>query len=299
MRRTAFPFLVLPDDAVTFEGWYLGDKGMPLEPARDLLEDWDYARDLTLRASIRLDWQAAADALQVDADSLVIAAALHVGTGQGRLPRRTSILAKGRFSKAQTHVVLEAELDGSQLSARVTGHIHLSLGASVEGASSLSPSLLGSRLWSTDFDVLIEDGGSSRFPISSLSFKDAFPDSTYLFSPWYLEWRPGDLHSDFSSSVALYVNEDEEEFHRRFHAGDRLTVQSVLGGVAFELCSVALMSEDGFDIDTFEDGSVGAVISHWLVQAFGQTGARSAKGELERDPGAFFASMLSAMSEEP
>lgn len=299
MRRTAFPFLVLPDEAVTFEGWYLGDKGMPLEPARDLLEDWDYARNLTLRASIRLDWQAAADALQVDADSLVIAAAFHVGTGQGRLPRRTSILAKGRFSKSQTHVVLEAELDGSQLSARITGHVHLSLGASVEGASTLSPSLPGSRLWSTNFDVLIEDGGSSRFPISSLSFKDAFPDSSHLFSPWYLEWRPGDLHSDFSSSVALYVNEDEEEFHNRFHAGDRLTVQSVLGGVAFELCSVALMSEDGFDIDTFEDGSVGAVISHWLVQAFGQTGARSAKGELERDPGAFFASMLSAMSEEP
>lgn len=299
MRRTAFPFLVLPDEAVTFEGWYLGDKGIPLEPVRELLEDWDYARDLTLRASIRLDWQLAADALEVEADSLVIAAALHVGTGQGRLPRRTAILARGTLSKSQTHVVLEAELHGSQLSSRITGHIHLSLGASAHGASALSPILPGSRLWSTDFDVLIEDGGSSRFPISSLSFKDAFPNSSHLFSPWYLEWRPGDLHSDFSSSVSLYVNEDEEEFHKRFHAGDRLTVQSVIGGVAFELCSVALMSEEGFDIDMFEAGSVGAVISHWLVQAFGHTAARSAKGELERDPGAFFASMLSAMSEDP
>ncbi|WP_099496179.1 hypothetical protein [Stenotrophomonas maltophilia] len=299
MRRTAFPFLVLSDEAVTFEGWYLGDKGMPLEPARELLEDWDYARNLTLRASIRLDWQTAADVLEVDADSLVIVATLHVGTGQGRLPRRTAILAKESLSKTQTHVVLTAELDGSQLSSRITGHIHLSLGAGVEGASALSPRLPGSRLWSTDFDVLIEDGGSSRFPISSLSFKDAFPESTHVFSPWYLEWRPSDLHSDFSSSVSLYVNEDEEEFHKRFHAGDRLTVQSVIGGVAFELCSVALMSEEGFDIDTFEEGSVGAVISHWLVQAFGQTVARSAKGVLERDPGAFFASMLSAMSEEP
>lgn len=299
MRRTAFPFLVLPDEAVTFEGWQLGDKGAPLEPVGELLQDWDYARDLTLRASVQVNFEAAASALEVDADSLVITAALHVGTGQGNLPRRTSIVAIDRINKSQARVVLEADLDGSQLSSRITGHVHLSLGPGVHGYSALSPSIPGSRLWSADFDILIEDGGSSRFPVSSLSFQAAFPDSKHPFSPWYLDWRPGDLHSDFSSSVALYVNEDDKEFHERFHTGDRLTVQSVLGGVAFELCSVALSSEDGFDMDTFEEGSVGAVISHWLIQAFGQTLARSAKGELERDPGAFFASMLSAMSEEP
>lgn len=299
MRRTAFPFLVLSDDVVSFEGWQLGDKDAPLEPVGELLQDWDYARDLTLRASVQVSWEAAAAMLEVDASSLVITAALHVGTGQGNLPRRTAILAVERISKSRTRVVLEAELDGSQLSSRITGHLHLSLGPGVQSYSDLSPVVLGSRLWSTAFDILIEDGGSSRFPVSSLSFQAAFPDSMHQFSPWYLDWRPGDLQSDFSSSVALYINEDDKDFHARFHAGDRLTVQSVLGGVAFELCSVALGSEDGFEIDTFEEGSVGAVISHWLIQAFGQTLARSAKGELERDPGAFFASMLSAMSEVP
>lgn len=299
MRRTAFPFLVLPDAAVAFEGWQLGDRAAPLEPVGELLQDWDYARDLTLRAEVKVDWEAAASALQVDADSLVIVAALHVGTGQGNLPRRSAILAVERISKSRTRVVLEADLEGSQLSSRIAGQVHLSLGNGVRGHSALSPTAPGSRLWSTSFDVLIEDGGSSRFPVTSVSFQAAFPDSKHLFSPWYLDWRPGDLHSDFSSSVALYVNEDDREFHERFHAGDRVTVQSVLGGVAFELCSVALASEDGFDMDTFEDGSVGAVISHWLIQAFGQTLALSAKSELERDPGAFFASMLSAMSEAP
>lgn len=299
MRRTAFPFLVLPDEVVTFEGWHLGDTGKPLEPVQELLQDWDYARDLTVRASIQVDWQAAADALELDSDSLVIVASLHVGTGQGRLPRRTTVMAKERMSKLQTRAVLEADLDGAQLSSRITGHIHLSLGCAAERGSALSPSEPGSRLWSTDFDILIEDGGSSKFPVSSLSFAEAFPESWHQFSPWYVEWRPGDLHSDFSSSVALYVNADDKEFHERFHTGDRLTVQSVLGGVAFELCSAVLTSDDDFAIGSFEEGSVGAVISHWLVQALGPTVARSAKGQLERDPGAFFASMLSAMSEEP
>lgn len=298
MRRTAFPFLVLPDEVVTFEGWQLGDKGMPLLPVVDVLPDWDYARDLTLRAVVELDWAAAAHALEVDEQALLITAALHVGTGQGNLPRRTSMLAAEKISKSRTRVVLEADLAGSDLSSQITGHVHLSLGCDLEGGAALSPKIEGSRLWSTEFDVLIEDGGSSRFPVSSLSFETAFPNRPHTFSPWYLDWRPNALHSDFSSSVALYVNEDDKEFHARFHAGDRLTVQSVLGGVAFELCSVALTAEDGFELNSFEEGSVGAVISHWLIQAFGLRLASEARSELQRDPGAFFAAMLSAMSEE-
>jgi hypothetical protein len=298
MRRTAFPFLVLPDEVVTFEGWQLGDRGMPLLPIADILSDWDYARDLTLRTVVELDWAAAAQSLELDQETLLITAALHLGTGQGNLPRRTAILAVEEISKSRTRVVLEANLVGSDLSSQISGHLRLSLGRDIEGGTTLSPKIQGSLLWSTEFEVLIEDGGSSRFPVSSLSFKKAFPNRPHTFSPWYLDWRPNALHSDFSSSVALYVNEDDREFHARFHSGDRLTVQSVLGGVAFELCSVALTSEDGFELNGFEEGSVGAVISHWLTQAFGLKLAGAARGELERDPGAFFAAMLSAMSEE-
>lgn len=298
MRRTAFPFLVLPDEAVTFEGWQLGDRGMPLLPVGDLLPDWDYARDLTLRAVVELDWTVAAHALELDEEALLITAALHVGTGQGNLPRRTAVVAVDEISKSRTRIVLEADLAGSDLSSQITGHVHLSLGRDMDGGTALSPKIQGSRLWSTDFDVLIEDGGSSRFPVSSLSFTKAFPSRPHTLSPWYLDWRPSALHSDFSSSVALYVNEDDKEFHTRFHGGDRLTVQSVLGGVAFQLCSVALTSEDGFELNSFEEGSVGAVISHWLIQAFGLKLAGEARTQYERDPGAFFAAMLSAMSEE-
>ena len=86
--RIAFPFLVIPHDAIRPEGWLIGDPGTPLHRATDVLENWDYARDLEVANSVSIDWAAAAGALQLPEDKLRLKFSLIVGTGAGTLPRR-------------------------------------------------------------------------------------------------------------------------------------------------------------------------------------------------------------------
>lgn len=296
MSRVAYPFLRIPEDAVEFSGWFIGDPGAPLLPASDVLADWDYARDLTVRANLKIDWPAASLALGFGDESWSAMAQLVIGTGQGHLPRQIRYATQQHLSNLSPTANLEFVLPASSLSAQLVARIEILLIAPSTSASPLSPRMKGARLWTQELDVLIEDGGSSRFPVSSISFKAAFADKPHEFAPWYVQWRPEDIAGDFSSKVVLYVNSDEKEFLEKFLQGERATIQSVLGGVASHICSTILLRKDeDLDLDVFEDGSVGAVVRHWLQQAFPNEGGTSGIVKLlENDPGAFHASLIAS-----
>lgn len=296
MNRVAYPFLRIPEDAVEFSGWFIGDPGAPLLPASDVLADWDYARDLTVRANLNIDWPAASLALGFGDESWSAMAQLVIGTGQGHLPRQIRYATQQHLSNLSHTANLEFVIPASSLSAQLVARIEILLIAPSASASPLSPRMKGARLWTQELDVLIEDGGSSRFPVSSISFKAAFADKPHEFAPWYVQWRPEDIAGDFSSKVVLYVNSDEKEFLEKFLQGERATIQSVLGGVASHICSTILLRKDeDLDLDVFEDGSVGAVVRHWLQQAFPNEGGTSGIVKLlENDPGAFHASLIAS-----
>src|SRR5690606_21040014 len=118
------------------------------------------------------------------------------------------------------------------LSSQLVMRLTIALAMPSTTATPLSPALKGSRLWENSCDVLIEDGGSSRFPVSAISFGTSFAGKPHEHAPWYVAWRPEDLSGDFSSKIVLYVNSDEESFLGKFLLGDRATIQAVLGGVA-------------------------------------------------------------------
>jgi hypothetical protein len=294
MSRIAYPFLRIPDEAIEFTGWHIGDVGLPLFPATEILEDWDYARDLTLSGSVTVDWEAASSALGFGDGDWLALAQLSIGTGQGHLPRLVRNVASHRLSKDSTSALFEVVVPGQSLSAQLIARLDIVLLKSSASASELSPVAKGSRLWREELDVIIEDGGNARFPVSSISFQAAFADKPHQFAPWYVDWRPEDLFGDFSSKVVLYVNSDEELFLERFMQGERLTVQAVLGGVAAQMCSTVLLhNTDELDFDVFEEGSVGGVLRHWLHQAFpDESGVASLVRLLHNDPGAFNAAMI-------
>jgi len=79
--RFALPFLTLPEETVKFDGWRIGDPGEPLLAAQDVLENWDYARDLEIACTIAFDWLRASNALQLPTDKLQLKVALVIGTG--------------------------------------------------------------------------------------------------------------------------------------------------------------------------------------------------------------------------
>lgn len=293
--RVAFPFLVLPESAVDFKGWMIGDPGQPLQPAGDILENWDYARDLEASAHISLDWPMVAGALQLPASELRLKVVLVVGTGTGRFPRRQDRLRELILDAGTPVAKLSSIIPGHSLSGRLKLSLLVLLDGPTESGMKLSPVTRGSRLWSATHDILIEDGGASRFPMETLSFSRAFKGQPQENAPWYLHWRPNALSADFSGGVRLYVNSDREEVLVRFVAGDGPTLQAMLGDVISQMTASVLDQDDvGEVLAESEAGSVGAQIRGWLSLAFPDQDLSGIRAMRDQIPGRFRAAILAA-----
>ena len=292
--RVAFPFLVLPDEAVRVDGWMVGDSGQPLQPAYGVLENWDYARDLEVASSLSIDWTAAADGLQIPRDQLRLRISLVAGTGSGTLPRRQDRLHERIVDFRTDNLLMSCAVPGRSLSGRLRLSLLVTLEAPQDGGSALSPKDLGARLWQTSHDILIEDGGDSRFPLEIASFSRVFAGRPHEQAPWYLHWRPGALHGDFSAGVRLYVNSDRAEWLVRVVEGDGPTLQAMMGDVMSQLVESVLREDcDAGELSICDEGSIGQQILQWLEAAFPGQEVESVMALMHRDPGAFRAAILS------
>lgn len=293
--RVAFPFLLLPDDAVRFDGWLIGDPGQPLQPANELLENWDYARDLEVAATVAFDWRSASAGLQLPADRLRLSLSLVAGTGTGHLPRRQDRLAEIIVDQSSDEVHLSGILPGMLLSGRLRLSLIATLDAPCDAGTVLSPKLRGARLWDSQHDILIEDGGDSRFPVETVSFSQLFKGKPQERAPWYLHWRPGALQTDFSGGIRLYVNSDRPEILARFAAGDGPTLQAIMGDVVSQMVASALDQEDAAEVlQDCDEGSAGRQIRQWLDLGFPGQETASIKALRDQNPGAFRAAILAA-----
>lgn len=291
--RIAFPFLVLPDEAVSVHSWMVGDPGQPLQPATSVLENWDYARDLEVAISLSIDWRAAAEALQLPADSLRLKVSLVTGTGTGTLPRRQDRLDVAFLDRVTNEALVSGRLSGRTLSGRLQISLLVTLESPTAGGSVLSPNDLGAKLWSSHRDILIEDGGDSRFPVETASFSRIFRNRPHVHAPWYLHWRPGALHGDFSAGIRLYVNSDRPDWLSRVAGGDGPTLQAMMGDVMSQMVESALTEGiDAEDLAGCDVGSVGQQIRQWLETAFPAQEIASINALREQDPGAFRAALV-------
>lgn len=292
--RIAFPFLLLPEEAVLLDGWLLGDPGLPLKMAGEVLENWDYARDLEVAASVSIDWEAASAGLQIPREELHLKFSLVAGTGAGTLPRRQDRLLERTVDCRTGQLMVSGTVPGRTLSGRLRLSLTVSLDAPEGKGSPLSPKERGSRLWSTSHDILIEDGGDSRFPVEVASFSQVFGGRPQEWAPWYLHWSPGSLLGDFSAGIRLYVNSDHEDWLARVTAGDGPTLQAMMGDVMSQM--IESMFRDGFDVRELsgsDEGSIGRQVLQWLEIAFPGQEPESMKALMDRDPGSFRAAIVS------
>lgn len=294
-RAIAFPFLTLPDDAARLDGWMVGNPGQPLHPAGSILENWDYARDLEVSAVIAIDWGTASAALQLPVDQLTLRVSLLAGTGAGHLPRREDRICEMIVDQSSGEVLLSAIVPGNVLSGRLCLSLNITLDAPCNEGSGLSPKVRGARLWHARHDILIEDGGDSRFPVETASFTRAFRGKPQEHAPWYLHWRPGSLQSDFSGCVRLYVNSDQPEVLARFAGGDEPTLQAIMGDVVSQMIESVLVLDDAAgNLAGCEEGSVGRQIRQWLDLGFPGQEIDSIRAMRDQNPGAFRAAILAA-----
>lgn len=294
-RRIALPFLVLPDHAIRFDGWMIGDPGQPLDPAGRVLENWDYARDLEVGALVAIDWSVASEALQLPADRLKLKLSLIAGTGAGNLPRRQDRLCETAVDYASGESHLSGVVSGKTLSGRLRLSLHVSLESPCSDGTALSPKVHGARLWQSWHDILIEDGGDSRFPVETTSFSKIFSGKPQEYAPWYLHWRPGAIQADFSACARLYVNSDRPEILARFVGGDEPTLQAIMSDVMSQMVEYAIDQEDAAEIlAACEEGSVGRQIRQWLDFGFPGQEIASIKAMRDQNPGTFRAAILAA-----
>lgn len=293
--RIAFPFLVLPDEVVRFDKWLIGDRGQPLHPAGSVLDNWDYARDLEVAALAEIDWVAVSEALQLPVDRLRLRLSLIAGTGAGNLPRRQERLREIVVGQASGKNHLSGIVLGRNLSGRLQLSLHVSLESPCNDGTALSPKVRGARLWQCRHDILIEDGGDSRFPVETASFSRLFGGKPQEQAPWYLHWRPGAFQADFSACARLYVNSDRPEILARFVDGDGLTLQAIMGDIVSQMMGSMLDQEDAAEIlAECDEGSVGRQVRQWLDFGFPGQEIASVKVMRDQNPGAFRAAILAA-----
>ena len=294
MTRVALPFLVIPDDCVEFDGWLIGRAGAPLARSEQVLEDWDYACNLDVKASVEIDFPRAAEALQIPEKQLVLVLQASAGTGPGSMPRRWFALGQQQLHSNATSCEVYGQLPGRLLSGRILLSLSISLASVGAGQTVLSPRHRGARLWGASTDVLIEGGGESRFPVEVVSFSVAFSGRPEELAPWYLHWRPHALTADFVGSVRLYVNADHDEVVQRFEAGDPAMLQAIMGDVISQMIATTLDQDELPDLGAMEQGSLGAQIRLWAESAFPDRPLESLRVLKREQPGSFRAAILAA-----
>ena len=294
MSRIAFPFLTIPEDVIGFDGFLLGSVGTPLHEAGEILENWDYGRDLEVACQLDIDIAAIAKVLQIEAHGLVLDVSLHAGTGPGRIPRRSLLLKRARVLENEQALDLRGTVRGAELSGRLLLEVRVALAQRAQ-VGGLSPQLIGSRLWSAQHDVLLEDGGDARFPVESMRFSEVFRGRAYERAPWYLHWKPDALQSDFAATVRLYVNQDFETFATRFVDGDADTLQAILGDVMSQMLARVVEDDAALAIlAECEAGSVGHQVRQWMELAFPGQEVQQIRSRARQLPGAFRAEILAA-----
>jgi len=294
-RGTAFPFLVIPDEAVSLGTWMIGDPGQPLLPAGETLDGWDYERDLEVAVDVAIDFETAGTALQISPEDLRLAVFLRAGTGSGTIPRRMDLLSADRLDQARSAANLSGTLTSSQLSGRLLLDLTIVLEMVPASRGAISPGWRGARLWDSRKDILLEDGGDSRFPIELLGFSKAFAGQPHAYAPWHLDWQSGDFHADFGAAVRVYVNSDIPDIRDRFVIGDALTLQAILGDVMSQMIGLALDHEDCADLlSECASNSVGHQIRNWMDLAFPGQPIEAIRAGRDHAPGRFRSTILAA-----
>lgn len=292
MKRIALPFLTLSDEVVILSEWTIGEPDQPQFPLDEIHEDWDYAKDIEVSVNVEIDFSAAEKELRLMGVGLQLSAVLFVGTGAGTVPRIVNQACSALINRSTTRARLIAKLPGHKLSSQLHLEVRILFTGSMAVNNPLAPSIKGSKLWAQAKRVLLEDGGSSRFPIELTSFGDTFQGRPEQNAPWYVQWDPSNLHADFGGNVRLYVNADDDEVTARFAEGDRLLLQAIVSDVMTQMINCSLENEE--ELLDYAEGSIGQQIKVWMEAAFtGQT-TESIKAVRRNFPGRFQASILAA-----
>jgi predicted secreted protein len=290
MTGIAYPFLRAPDACILAAPWVLLEDGVPVEIEDGLLPHFDYSTALSASRQVSLNFETLAEALKVEPKSLTLKLCVFAGTGGARLDRSRKLAFSSELTMDHATVPVEVEIQSRDVSGSVRLATELVLMSSEVGFSRLSPSRIGSRIWSDSFRVNVEPT-QPRFPIEAVSFSRMLDDGP-SDALWYLDWSPAGWDRDFRSAVRLYLNEDNPEFVEAVHEANETVIRMMMTAIALQMIRTALASE-AFNAEdaAYPQGSVAAVVQVWIEQAFPGQSIEAVSTLVSHDPARFEAAV--------
>ena len=293
MKRVAFPFLTLSDDAVQAAPWELALNRGEFSVALDYLPDWDIASTIEARRSLCVDFALAEAEVGVNLHDLRLVVVASVGTGSGNVPRHTRVCQRLALNADEAEAQLKFELP-SALSMVVHLMTDVILADVASEHDELAPCHLGDRLWAHHQRVRLE-GQELRFPIEAVDLSGALGDATVESAPWFAHWNRADWSRDFHGAFRLYLNSNALEIGQVIEDESGLVLQAMMADVMSQLCEGLLREEDPSAEDILaecEPGSMGAQARWWIDIAWPGRDLGFVRSVLRHTPNRFRAAIL-------
>lgn len=283
----SFPFYRLSANAVQPGMWTYSRTGANSDESKVLgagIESWDYNVDLDFQRNFGIDPQAVLDDCRLQEEATLVVMVL-VSTAGQRIRKRVSTI---EFTCHKGGGIADLELnfhmDGMTLQRdlRLDTEICVKKAFPQEESDPFTPTDSGARIWSDSVTAALE-GSLSRFPMSSVSFRQAF--GNIGDAAWMLHWSPDALESNASSAIRLYLNTDSNLFNEI--VGCNSVLCKVVQTDVLRQILVALIADPDFDLtpDNWPQYSLGNLVAQWANNIFGEMSAEPLRSRARADPG--------------
>ncbi|MEU8631083.1 hypothetical protein AB0C38_02865 [Amycolatopsis sp. NPDC048633] len=265
MSTQAPPYRAAPSESVVAGPWQWLLDDVPSE-LPDVLSDWDYRMDLSLRQQVTVDVDLVRESTGLPPSAKLTLAMIWTATGSGLKAAgdRVSLPESGI-----TTVELSTVLSGSQLGGVLGLETTLVLAEYSETGALASPRRAGSILWTDKYETRLQ-GDAPLFPIAVVDFsKTQYPEE----AGWHVEIG-GDLETATMGALLLLVNErkqvlvDAMRNAAKPRAVDRVVLSTVHADVARTLVEYALHDQDfTLEVD-YGDESIGSTLQALVSRLF-------------------------------
>lgn len=286
-EAVSYPFYRLSPDTVKPGVWEYSRTGTN-QGEREILgaaiESWDYMVDLEFTRKMNVDLQSVLNDCKLMEGAVLVIIVLVSTAGQRIRKRVQRIEFACRADKEIPEIQLGFDLDGETLQQDLRIDTEICIGKVIprDRNDPFSPVTEGSRIWSDSVSIALE-GSLSRFPMSSVSFRQAFGD--VRDAAWMLHWSADSLESSASSALRLYLNEDSDLFSEITECSSALC--DVVQIDVLRQILVRVLSDPDFDMtpDSWPQYSLGGIAAQWISNIFGEVSPDQLRSRACSEPG--------------
>lgn len=256
------PYLTPTPDVLRAQDWSI-EAGGTLEPLESSVPNWSPGTDIYLTRSIEIDRSEVISAAGLPDDSVL---GIAVSWFSDSTKFRRSVYRAPIYDEP---LHIRARLSGDEISSTIKLRTSLVLLSSHPEAPSWIANEPGAMLLREEVPVSVE-GDGSVFPMAVVDFASTtYPTN----ASWYLVTST-QMEARFSSSVQVLVNERDTKLVKAIEATkpdreQRVLLDDLEHGVIAVLLELAysLRADGSLDLEEHEDGSVGAVLSGFVIDS--------------------------------